>query len=239
MDHMTRRQLKQDELRTAFEHYEAFIKDHYKKIITMIAIVLVVLGSVAGVKVYNDRQQTAANAQLAAALKTFRAYVGTASPEALGLDSQTFATPQEKYKKALRQFSDVASKYPRQQAGQIALYHAGVCQSALGDHAAAVKTLERASNASDPNVAALAKMALAGEMVNENKLPDAIKIYQQLADHPTTTVPRPSALLAMADAKRATQPEQAREIYQRLQKEIGSNQTLASLLKDQIASLPK
>jgi tetratricopeptide (TPR) repeat protein len=238
MDHMTRRQLKQDELRTAFEHYEAFIKEHHKKIIIVVAMVLVVLGSAAAFKAYNDRQQAAANTQLAAALKTFRAYVGPASPEALGSNSQTFATPQEKYKKALAGFSNVGTKYPHQKAGEIALYHAGVCQSLLGDHAGATKTLERAAEASDRDVAALAKLALAGEMANANKLPEAIKIYQQLADHPTTTVPRTTALLAMADAERATRPAQAREIYQRLQKDIGSNQTLASLLKDQIASLP-
>jgi tetratricopeptide (TPR) repeat protein len=198
----------------------------------------VVLGSVAAVKVYQERQSAAANAQLGAALKSFRAYVGGASPDALGGGSQSFATPQEKYKKALAEFSDVATKYPHQKAGEIALYHAGVCQSELGDHAGAMKTLQRAAEASDRDVAALAKLALAGEMVNENKLPDAIKMYQQLADHPTTTVPRATALLAMADAERATRPAQAREIYERLQKEIGSDQTLASLLKEQIASLP-
>jgi len=239
MDRMTRHQLKQDKLRTAFEHYEAFIKEHFKKIVAAIAIVLVVLGSAAAFKLYNDRQQSAANAQLAGALKTFRAYVGAASAEAVGPDSQTFSTPQEKYKKALGQFVEVASKYPHQKAGEIALYHAGVCQSALGDHAAATKTLQQASSASDRDVAALAKMALAGELVNQNKLPDAIRVYQQLADHPTTTVPRATALLALADAERTTRPAEAREIYQRLQKEIGSNKTLASLLKDQIASLPK
>jgi hypothetical protein len=47
MDRMTRHQLKQDNLRTAFEHYKAFIKEHFTKIVAAFAIVLVVLGSAA------------------------------------------------------------------------------------------------------------------------------------------------------------------------------------------------
>lgn len=239
MDRMTRRQLKQDDLRTAFEHYEAFIKERYKEIIVAVAVAVVVVGAVLGFRFYNDRQEAAANAQLAVALKTFRAYVGVISPEAAGLGSQSFATAQEKYKKALGQFIDIAAKYPRQRAGEIALYHAGVCQAALGDHAAAIKSLDRASRASDSNIASLSKLALAGELVNEGKLPDALKLYQQLADHPTLTVPKATALLAMADAERSTNPAQARHIYETLEKELGSNSTLASLFRDQLADLPK
>jgi hypothetical protein len=238
MNRMTRRQLKQDELRTAFEHYEAFIKQYYKQIAGVALALVIVAGAVLGFRMHNERQESAANAQLATALRTFRAYVGTASPEALGPDAQTFATPQEKYRKALAQFTDVAAKYGHQDAGEIALYHAGVCQGALGDHAAATKTLERAAHASDRQVAALSKLALGGELVNQGKLEQATKVYQELADHPTTTVPRATVLLALADAQRTAHPVQARQIYERLQKEIGSNPTLASLLKDQLASLP-
>jgi tetratricopeptide (TPR) repeat protein len=239
MDRMTRRQLKQDELRTAFEHYEAFLKRHYRQIAIAVGAALVAFAAVAGFKLYRERQESAANTQLAVALRTFRAYVGTASPEAAGLDAQTFPTTQEKYKKALDQFFEVASKYPHQKAGTVALYHAGVCQSFLGDHAAATKTLRRAVDSSDRELTALSNLALAGELVNQGKVAEAVTIYQQLADHPTTTVPKTTALLALADAERATQPAQARRIYERLQKEAGSNQTLASLLRDQIASLPK
>src|SRR5207245_6125262 len=113
---MTRRQLKQDELRTAFEHYEAFLKQHYKQIAISVGAVAIAFAAVVGFRFYSDRQESAANTQLAVALRTFRAYVGTASAEAAGLDAQTFPTAQEKYKKALGQFFEVASKYPHQKA---------------------------------------------------------------------------------------------------------------------------
>jgi hypothetical protein len=52
-------------------------------------------------------------------------------------------------------------------------------------------------------------------------------------------VPRATALLAMADAYRATQPKRARAIYQQVQKEFGSDTTIADVLKQQLASLPQ
>jgi TolA-binding protein len=119
----------------------------------------------------------------------------------------------------------------------IALYHVGVCQALLGDQAAAIKTLQEASQDRDREIAALAEFALAGELVKAGKLPDAAKMYQALADRPTLSVPRATALLALADAYRATQPAQARQIYERVEKEFGSDPALALAIKQQMAGV--
>ena len=58
----------------------------------------------------------------------------------------------------------------------------------------------------DAEIAAMAKFALAGELAKSGKTPEAAKLYQDLVDHPTMTVPKASALLAMADAYRESQP---------------------------------
>ena len=58
-------------------------------------------------------------------------------------------------------------------------------------------------------------------------------------DHPTTMVPRATALLAMADVYRGSQPKRAREIYQQIQQEYGSDTVVADSLKQQLASLPQ
>ena len=139
MDRLTRRELKQDQLRTTYEGFEEFAKTHYKDILGVVGVAVVVVGLAAALKFYMDRQEAEANAQLGAALKTFRAYVGNASPEVVGADSPSFPTAQEKYKKALQQFTEVVHKFPRQNAAAIARYHVGVCQAALGDQAAAIK----------------------------------------------------------------------------------------------------
>ena len=128
--------------------------------------------------------------------------------------------------------------YPRPKAAIIALYHVGVCESLLGNSEAAIRTLEEASREGDQGIAALARFALAGEYLKNGKTQEAAKIYQNLADHPSLTVPRASALLAMADSLRETQPQQARQLYDRIGKEFGSDPAIAATLKQQMEGLP-
>lgn len=237
MDRYTRKELKQDEFQNIYQEIARYAQDHYKEVLGSAAVVIAIAGIIFGYRAYSEHMQTAANADLGAALRTFDAYVGPQS-QGIGL---SFTTPQEKYKKALAQFSDLASKYPREKAGEIARYHAGVCQSELGEHAAAIKTLEEAAQTSDANLASLSKLALADEYASTGKLPDAEKVYQSLADHPTLSVPRATALMAMADADKATNPAKSRQIYEGLltDKDVGSDSLLVSTLKEQISDLPK
>jgi len=240
--HISRHELKQDQLRTTFEEFEEYAKQHYKEIVTVAGIVIVVAGLAGGLKVYRDRQEAEANQQLGTALRTFRAYVGPTPEGSLIPGMETFPTARDRYKKALEQFQQVLQKYsrfPEPKAVAIARYHVGLCQGQLGDHAAAVKTLEEAARNSDRNLAALAQFALAGELVKAGKVEEGAKLYQALAAHPTSTVPEATARLALADAYRATQPAKARQIYAELEKKFGSDATVAQVLKEQIASLPK
>ena len=242
MDRLTRHQLKHDEFRETFDRFEEYVKQHYRGIINVAVLVIAAVGLALGLKYYVDRQEAAANVDLGAALKTFRAYVGAPAPGTLGADAETFPTATEKYKKALEQFNAIIQKYrmyPRPKAAAFARYHIGVCQALLGDHAAAITTLQEASRDRDREVSALAQFALAGEFANTGKLQEAVKIYQELADRPTLSVPKATALLAMADAYRESKPAQARQIYERMEKEFGSDATLAQVLKQQISSLPQ
>jgi TolA-binding protein len=126
---------------------------------------------------------------------------------------------------------------PRPKAVEIARYQAGVCQSLLGDHAGAIQTLTEASQDHDRELASMAKFALAGELASNGKLPEAAKYFQDLADHPTLSVPKATALLALADAYRDSQPAKAREIYERVEKEFSSNAPVAEAVKQDISTL--
>jgi len=233
---MSRRQLKEDELLTTVEWFQKFVKENYKELLGGVAAAILIAGAIMAWRTYSAAQEAAANMALGAALKTYHSYVGAPAAEP-GTDA--FPTVQARDLKALGQFKEIAGKYPRRKAGQIALYLVGVCQSDLGDSTAAIKTLQQAAGGSDRDVASLAQFALAGELVRSGKTADAIKLYQQRADHPTVTVPKAMALLAEADAERATQPALARKIYEDLAKEYASDGTLANTLKEQIASLPQ
>jgi len=240
VDRLTRHQLKQDEFRDSLVSIEEYFKKHYKEIVSISTIVIVVVGLAVGLKVYTDRQDAAANADLGEALTTFRAYVGQPTPGEPGPAGTTFPTAQDKYKKALEQFNAIVDKYkmpPRPKAAEIALYQAGVCQALLGDESGAVNTLTAASQGRDQDIDAMAKFALAGELARAGKTDQAVKLYQDLADHPTITVPRASALLGMAGAFRATKPDRARQIYEQVQKEFASDSTISEAVKQEIASL--
>jgi hypothetical protein len=239
---LTRHELKQDEFLTTIEEFENFAKQHYKEILAVAVGVILVAGAVFGYRLWSERQESESNALLGAALKTFHASVGSVSVDFFGGQNpanQAFPTAQDKYKKALQQFDDVVRRFPRQRATGIARYHAGLCQAEMGDQAAAIKTLQEASRASDQSIASLAKLALAGELVRAGRLDDGVRLYRELQDHPTTTVPRATAMLALADAYRQSQPARARQIYQQMEKEFSSNAYLAATVKQQMESLPR
>jgi len=243
----TRHELKEDEFVSTVEAAEDFAKQHATQIIAGVLGALIVAGAIVGWRTYSARQEDSANAALGQALKTFKAEVGPApaanlfdqNPSTPPPTAPEFTTDQQKYQAALKQFTEVVDKYPRQPAADFARYHVGLCQSALGNDAAAVKTLQAAAKSSDKNTAALASEALAGELNKQGKTDEAIKVYQNLADHPTSTVPRAEALLAEASLYRDTKPAQARALYEQVQKEFGSDPYLSSQVQQQMAGLPK
>lgn len=241
MAHISRHELKADQLRTTFEEFEEFAKQRYKEIFTVAGIIVAVVGLAAGLKMYLDRQEAAANADLGAALRTFGAYVGPAQQASFMPGLVTFPTAEEKYKKALAQFNEILQKYsrpPQPKAVAIARLHVGLCQAHLGQQDAAVKTLGEVARASDRNIASLAQFGLAGELLKAGKREEALRNYEELARRPSATVPESTARLALADAYRATDPAKARAIYQELEKKFASDVSLAQAIRDQMASLP-
>ena len=242
MDRLTRHELKQDEFRETLDQLEQYLKSHLKEILTVAVLVIVVVGLAGGLKYYLDQQEASANVDLASALRTFQAYVGPPAPGTLGADSESFPTAAEKYKTAREQFNAIVLKYrmfPRPKAVTIARYHVGVCESLLGNSAAAINTLQEASRDGDREIAALAQFALASEFLKSGKKQEAVTIYQNLVDHPSLAVPRASALLALADSLKDSQPGQARKLYNQIQKEFGSDASIAEALKQEMAGLPQ
>jgi TolA-binding protein len=241
---LTRHDLKEHEFEDTIENLQELARQYAQPILTGVATVIVVAGSILGWRTYNENQAAAANTALSEALKTFQAPVSAAPVNLFSSNpSQTpsgqFTSDEQKYKAAQGQFSALAAKYPRQKAADFARYYVGLCQSAMGDDTAAQKTLTAAGQSPDKDAASLANLALAGDLAKTGKTPEAAQVYQSLAQHPTATVPRTTALLAEADLYRNTQPAQARALYEQVAKEAASNSYLASTVQQQIASLPK
>jgi len=242
---LTRHELKEHSFQTAYEEYEHFAREHYREISAIVGAVLIIVGLVLGLRYLMSQQEAAANAQLGDALETFHAYVGTPAPGTLGPDAKTFSTANEKYTKALSQFSAMLNVggfqklLPQQKAIRIARYHVGLCQAELGDEAGAIRTLNQVVDDRDPDIASLARFALAEQLVKTGKVADGVKIFQNLVDHPTTAVPKATAQLALANALRDTQPAVARRIYEGMERDYAAEADVVESVKQQIASLPR
>jgi TolA-binding protein len=71
----------------------------------------------------------------------------------------------------------------------------------------------------DPNLAAVAKMALAGLFLKTSRTADAEKLYRELESSPTLMVPKPTVQIALAEMYQRTNPSQATAIYQQIEKD--------------------
>lgn len=218
MQGYTRRQLKQDKFAEKTKEAVAWTAGHQRTLVWSIGVLLVVLGGYFAYSTWESRQSEAANAELGSAMRTFTDQLRPAgTPQSDGAGS--FTTIADRAKAAEKQFKAVADKYSYTQAGKLARYMEGVSAAQAGDTPGAEQQLKTVADSSDKNIAALAKLALASQYRSSNKLSDATRIYKDLQDHPTDTVSKAQAQLAMAEMYENTDPQQAASIYQQVQKE--------------------
>lgn len=236
MARLTRKELKKDPfLSVYYDDFIEFAQKHYSKIIIVILIVAAAVAADLYRKRYEQRKELAANTMLGTALDTFHAYVGQAG--ALAPGGATFTDADAKYEAALKQFTAVYAKYPGEMAGQLALYHIGLCQAQLGQHEKAIQTLRQADRDSSPDLAALARFALAGELATSGQTAEAQKTYRDLAERPTATVPSATSWLALASLEQTSNPSGAREIYNALLKDHSGDTELVATVKEHLAGL--
>ncbi len=221
MQGYTRRQLKQDRFATTATEAAHWTQEHQRTLIWGIGVVVVIVAIVAGVWTWMGRQTEQANLALGTAMRTLNTPIRPAgAPAPTNPDEPpSFASLEERGKAAEKQFHDVAEKHGMVKPGKIARYMEGVAAMQAGDNSTAEQVLKKAADGGDKNIEALARMALANLYLSMGKNPDAVRIYKDLVDHPTETVSKPAAQLALGDAYQKTDPEQAKAIWQQVQKD--------------------
>lgn len=221
MAHIRRQELKHDEFVDSVEETLLWIEDHARALVILAVVVVVGGGSFGGFYWYSKKQEAKAAAALTEAMDTYNAPVQAGLPALPGEGpDKTFSTQQEKDEASVKAFEAVREKYPRTRSGRIAQHYEALCQFDLGKKDEAVKSLQDLSRSSDRNIAAVAKLALAGFERELGKPDEAAKLLQELADHPTPTVPRATALLELATLKADTDPEMARKFYTDIKNEF-------------------
>jgi predicted negative regulator of RcsB-dependent stress response len=217
--HISRKELKKDEIRETLEHGAEAVLSHQKILGIVITVVVFALVAVFGWRFYSDRQTSKASVAFADAIKVFQARI-RAPGEAADPTEPTYLDEKNKFEDALKKFDAVAHDYPRTRPGQTALYYSALCREHLGNYNQAAEALQKLTNSSDDEFAALARFQLAGVEVHQGKTGDAVQLYRQLAAKPTIMVPKPLVLLSLGDALTKSNPQEAIKIFNDLKKDF-------------------
>ena len=214
----TRHQLKQDAFaeKTA-ESISWAVENRSKLIAASIAAVAAIVIVVGGWTYISFRNRQASQ-EIAAAITKYNAPVlppGTPAPA----DTLSFSSEQERAKAANGDFTRIANKYSITETGHLARYFEGLTLRQMGDNAGAEKQLKEVANGHYEEIASLAKFALASLYHETGRDPQAIALYKELMEHPTMSVSKSAAQLQLADLYRVSQPQEARKIYEQIQKE--------------------
>ena len=213
----TRQQLKQDKFAETVAEQVSWAVEHQKKIVTVAIVAVIAVVVLAGGWLYYSQRDQAASAEIGAALRLYSAPLRPAN--APKQEYTSFTSAKERAEAARKAFQQVEDKYPHTRAAEFARYFVGVTAFDMGDNAGAEKVLTQVAGSRNGNLAALGKFALASVYRAENKDGDAIKLYQELAAHSTSTVPRSTAQLELASLYQQKQPEEAAKIYTQIQKD--------------------
>ncbi len=214
----TRHQLKQNSFAEATKDSMSWAVEHQKNLTIAGVAVVVVAALVFGTWFYIQNREQHANLELGAALRVYEAPLIPAGMPKQG-DTLSFETAQQRAKAANGDFTRIADKYSFTASGKLARYFEGITLIDLNNSAEAEKILRDVSSSGKPDLAALAKLALASLYRNGNRDEDAIKIYKDLIDHPTNTVAKPTAQLELASLYQAKQPQEAKKLYEQIQKD--------------------
>jgi TolA-binding protein len=235
--HISRRELKKDEVRETIAHGAEAVLSHQQASTYILVAAVIIAALVFGWRTYAERQTARGAAALDDAMKVFNAPSGpdiTAPPQAGEL---TFPNDQVKFTAAVPKFVDVAKKYPRTRPGQLAHYYAGLCLDRLGQENQAKEQFQAAASGGDADYASLAQFQMAQVDDKSGQPDEALKVYQQLLAKPTVLVSKPIVMLAMAQHYRAKNPAEAAKLYGQIKSEYPDT-SLAQQADQELALLP-
>ena len=218
MDQQTKAALKQDKFVNTTTHGLEWASENRQRVIAMGSLILaVIIVVVTSVVVYNIRTE-AASLAFGQAMQVYQAPLSQPGEAASTEGTQKYSTAADRAKAASAAFQSVAEKYSLTPVGRNARYFVGLTDIEAGQKQQAEDTLKQVASGWDSNLAALAKLALAGLYRESNRDPEAIDLLNQLAAKPTTTVPYGLARLQLADLYASEgKSDDARKVYADLQ----------------------
>jgi predicted negative regulator of RcsB-dependent stress response len=218
-EHILRKDLKKDEIREKIVHGFESVASHQQALWLVVALALVVGLAVFGWNSYARRQTEKASAAFDDALKVFQARIRNPGDQ-IDPAEVSYLDEKNKFTDASKKFLEVAGQYGRTKPGQMARYYAALSEIQLKQYPDAEKNLSQIISGGDESLASLAKFQLASVYLQQNKGAQAVDLYKQLQDKPSMLVPKPMAMLALADYYRKTDPAQATKLYNEVKQQF-------------------
>jgi predicted negative regulator of RcsB-dependent stress response len=206
--HLTRRELKQDNVALKVEETFDFLSLHRHQAVRWGAAALVVILLAGGGYLYYTSQQDAREQQLGEAIALQAAPVGQAPPNG----GQSFPTEVAKNDAVTKAWAKLAAERSGSAEGYIAEYTLASMDTQAGRMDDARKKYQDVADHAGASYSSLAKLALAQLDFAQNKTADAQSILKDLMDHPTDLVSKNQAALVLAKGIAPTQPEEARKL---------------------------
>lgn len=212
MDRATRRELKSDKFALEVQQGVEYVSGHRQMLMRWGAIAAAAVIVVLGISLYIGHQRKVRQEALQNAMRTEDAQVGPSQNEY----TLTFATQADKDKAVDKAWSDLAAKYPGSDEAAIAEYFLGSHAADKGNLQEAEKRFKLAADSASAPYASLAKLSLAQVYASENKVNEAKQLLQTLIDHPTVTVSKEQATIALAHIIGMSDPQAARKLLEPL-----------------------
>ena len=215
----TRHQLKTDEFRATTVETLGWVSENQSTLITAAVVVAVILAVIIGGWTYVSYRNQQARGMLGSAIEKYNAPVRQADQPAIP-GELSYASAVDRAKAANAEFTEIANKYSFTESGRIARYFEGITLRDMGNTAAAEKQLNEVASGWDKSMAGFAKLALASLYADTNQTSKAIDMYKQLIEHPANSVGKWTPQFELAELYQANnQPQDARRLYEQLQKE--------------------
>ncbi len=235
-----RHQLKQDAFSRvtlqAAEKTAHWSVEHRNTLAVAVVAVVVIAAAVAGGWYYLNGQDEKASFDMSQAVRTLEAPIRPAGTPAQP-DMTSYASAKERSDTARKQFQTILDKYPHTRTADMARYFLGVTAATAGDNTVAETDFKAVVSTGNKELASVAKLALATLYGNTNRTKDAVALYQELINKPTTSVSKVTAQLQLAELYQSSnQPLDAKRLYEQIKKDNPSTEA-AELATQKLTAL--
>ena len=224
----TRHQLKQDAFSRATigaaEDAAHWSIEHKNTLIIAGVSVAVVLALVLGGWYYLSSQDEKASFEFAQAVRTTETPLRPAGTPAQP-DVPSFTSARERNEAARKKFQEILDRYPHTHTADMAQYFVGVTAAETGDNSTAERDFKEVASSGNRELSSVAKLALASLYGNTNRAKDAVALYLELSNKPTSSVSKVTAQLQLAELYQSSnQPLDAKRVYEQIKKDNPSGE---------------